>query len=94
MNNWAAGTGLGSQDLVQRTDGGMMHGDRMQSSTWKGGGSSRARRKTDPLWRRIEKRDTVQEVLVLSSWLSMRCSNWLLDLYSRAMMKEKSDLFV
>lgn len=27
MNSWAAGTGVGSQDLVQRTDGGTVCGE-------------------------------------------------------------------
>lgn len=54
----------------------------MQAGAWKGGGYSKDRGETDPVWRRTEKRDPVQYILVLSSQLRTRCSNSLLDLHS------------
>ena len=61
-------------------------GDRMQASTWKGGEYSKDTGETDSAWRGTGKRDPVQYFLVVSSWLSTRCKNLLLDLHSRALM--------
>lgn len=59
--------------------------DRVQAGTWKAGGCGKDRGGTDSVWKGTEKRDPVQYVLVLGSWLSTRCNYSLLSLHSRAL---------